>query len=83
MYSAYKLNKQGNNIKPLCTPFPIWNQSVVPCPVLTVASRPTIQIYEEAGKMVFPFLIQLEHLEVLGSHTENWRINKINKTGEF
>ena len=21
-----------------CTPFPVWNQSVVPCPVLTVAS---------------------------------------------
>ena len=38
MYSAYKLNKQGDNIQPWCSPFPIWNQSVVPCPVLTVAS---------------------------------------------
>ena len=38
MYSTYKLNKQGDNIQPWCTPFPIWNQSVVPCPVLTVAS---------------------------------------------
>ena len=38
MYSAYKLNKQGDNIQPWCTPFPIWKQSVVPCPVLTVAS---------------------------------------------
>ena len=38
MYSANKLNKQGDNIKPLSTPFPIWNQSVVPCPVLNVAS---------------------------------------------
>ena len=38
MYSAYKLNKHGYNIQPWCTPFPIWNQSVVPCPVLTVAS---------------------------------------------
>ena len=28
-------------IQPWCTPFPIWNQSVVPCPVLTVASWPT------------------------------------------
>ena len=27
-------------IQPWCTPFPIWNQSVVPCPVLTVASWP-------------------------------------------
>ena len=34
MYSAYKLNKQGDNIQPCHTPFPIWNQSVVPCPVL-------------------------------------------------
>ena len=41
MYSAYKLNKQGDDVQPLCTPFPIWNQSVFPCPVLTVASWPT------------------------------------------
>ena len=25
MYSACKLNKQGDNIQPWCTPFPIWN----------------------------------------------------------
>ena len=35
MYSAYKLNKQGDHMQPWRTPFPIWNQSVVPCPVLT------------------------------------------------
>ena len=40
IYSAYKLNKQDGNIQPWHTPFPIWNQSVVPCPVLTVASWP-------------------------------------------
>ena len=38
MYFVYKLNKQGDNIQPWHTPFPILNQSVVPCPVLTVAS---------------------------------------------
>ena len=38
MYSVYKLNKQGDHIQPWCTPFPILNQSVVSCPVLTVAS---------------------------------------------
>ena len=38
MHSACKLNKQGDNIQLWCTTFPIWNQSVVPCPVLTVAS---------------------------------------------
>ena len=40
MYSAYKLNKQGDNTQPWCTPFLIWNQSVVPCPVLIIASWP-------------------------------------------
>ena len=40
MYSAYKLNKQDDNIQPWHAPFPIWNQSVVPCPVRTVASLP-------------------------------------------
>ena len=38
MCSAHKLNKQGDHIQPWCTPFPIWNQSVVPCLVLTAAS---------------------------------------------
>ena len=40
IYSAYKLNKQGNNIQPECTPFPFWNQSIVPRLVLAVASWP-------------------------------------------
>ena len=40
MYSAYKLNKQGDNIQPWHTPFRILNQSIVPCLVLTVASCP-------------------------------------------
>ena len=40
MYSAYKLNKQGDNIQHWCTPFPILNQSGVPCLLLTVASWP-------------------------------------------
>ena len=40
MYSECKLNKQGDSIQPWRTSFPIWNQSVAPCPVLTVASWP-------------------------------------------
>ena len=44
MYSAQNLKKQSDNIQPWHTPFPILlsqqNQSVVPCPVLTVASWP-------------------------------------------
>ena len=38
--TPHKLNKQGDNIQPWHTPFPIWNQSVVTHPVLTVASWP-------------------------------------------
>ena len=39
MYSAYKLNKQGDNIQPWSTPFPIWNQSFVPCTVLNMPAN--------------------------------------------
>ena len=46
MYSAYKLNKQGDNIQPRHPPFPIWNQTVVPCPVLTVASWPAYRFFK-------------------------------------
>ena len=52
MYSAYKLNKQSDNIQPWRTPFPIWNQSVVPCLVLTTASWPAYRFLKEAGKVV-------------------------------
>ena len=38
VYSAYKLNKQGDSIQPWRNPFLIWDWSVVPCLVLTVAS---------------------------------------------
>ena len=41
MYSAYKLNKQSDNIQPWCTPFPNLNQCIVPRMVLTFASWPT------------------------------------------
>ena len=52
MYSAYKLNKQGDNIQPWRTSFPIWNQSVVPCPLLTVFLI-CIQISQEADQVVW------------------------------
>ena len=40
MHSAYMLNKLRDNIQPWRTPISIWNQSVVPCPLLTFASWP-------------------------------------------
>ena len=52
MYSAYKLNKQGDNIQPWRTPFLIWNQSVVPCPVLTVASWPANRFLKRSHRFM-------------------------------
>ena len=40
MSGPCKLNKQGDNKQPWRTPFPIWNQSIVPCLLLTFASLP-------------------------------------------
>ena len=58
MYSAYNLNKQGENIQPSCTPFPIWNQccslSSSNCCFLTY-----IQTSQEAGQVVwYPHLLK-------------------------
>ena len=50
MYSACMLRKQGDNMQPWHTPLRIWNQSVIPCPVLTVAS------WGRSGGLVFPSL---------------------------
>ena len=47
MHSAYKFNKQGDNIQPWRTPFPIWNQSVVPCPVLTASWEIYMQVEKQ------------------------------------
>ena len=45
-----KVNKQGDNRQPWRTPFPIWNQSVVPCPVLTVTSWPACRFLKRQVK---------------------------------
>ena len=44
IYSAYKLNKQSDNIQPWHTPFPTLTQSIIACPVLTVASWPAYRL---------------------------------------
>ena len=56
IYSGYKLNKQGDNIQPWCTPFPIWNQSVFPCPVLLLPDLHTDFSRGRSGGVVFPSL---------------------------
>ena len=52
MYSTYKLNKQGDNIHPWCTPFPLepvcYSMSSSNCCFLTCT-----QISQEAGQVVW------------------------------
>ena len=62
MHSTHNLNKQGDNIQPWHTPFPIWNQSVVPCPVLTVASWPAYRFLKRSG-LVFPSLSEFSPVD--------------------
>ena len=73
MYSAYKLNNQGDNIQPWCTPFLIWNRSVIPCPVLTVASWPAYRFLKRQVRWSgiplfqnFPQLIVIRTVKGLG-----------------
>ena len=78
MYSAYKLNKQSNNKQPWLTYFLIWNQSIVPCLVLTTASWAAIQVSQEAGKVVwyshlfknFPQLVVIHTVKGFGIVSE-------------
>ena len=73
MYSAYKLNKQGDNIQPWRTPFPICNQSVIPCPVLTVASWSAYRFLRSQVRWSgipisknFPHLVVIHTVKVFG-----------------
>ena len=50
MYSAYKLNKQGDNIH-FDIPFPILNQSLLPCPILLLLVLHTR--FSGGGKVVW------------------------------
>ena len=69
MYSAYNFNKQGDNILPWCTPFPIWNQSVVSCPVVTVASWPAYRFLRSQVRWSdIPISLRIFH-SLLWSHT--------------
>ena len=77
MYSAYKLNKQGDNIQPWRIPFLIWNQSVVPCPVLTVASWPAYRFLRRQVRWSgIPISFRISH-SVLWSTSQ--RLGIVNK----
>ena len=66
MHSAYKLNKQDDYIQPWGTPFPTWNQSVVLCPVLTVASWPAYRFLRSQVRCsIFPCLVEFSDFIVI------------------
>ena len=71
MYSANKLNKQGDNIQLWRTPFLIWNQSVVQCPVLAVASPwPAYRFLRRQVRWsVIPISLRIFH-SFLWSHSQ-------------
>ena len=77
MYSAYKLNKQGDNIQPWCTHFPIWKQSVVPCPVLTVASWPAYRFLRRQVRWSgVPVSLRIFHSVLLSTQSKPGTINE-------
>ena len=62
MYSAYKLNKQCDDIQSWHTPSPIWNQSIIPCPVLTIASWPAYRFLRTQVRWYgIPFSLRIFH----------------------
>ena len=88
------LNKQGDNIQPWRTPFPIWNQSVGPCPVLTVASWPAYRFlnsqqrlsisYSQKLLLCFPNKkIKLKHTQEKKSFCDNEEPKQIHKWYDF
>ena len=74
MYSAYKLNKQGDNIKPWCAPFPILESVCCSMSSSNHCFLTCIQVSQEAGQVVwhshllknFPQLIVIHTVKGLG-----------------
>ena len=71
IYSAYKLNKQGDDTQPCCTPLPMLNQPVVPSLVLTIASYPAcIQVSQEVGKVAWYSHLFMNFPQFVVMHTK-------------
>ena len=77
IYSANKLNNQGDNMEPWHTPFLIWNQSVVPCPVLTVASWPAHTFYRRQVRWSgIPISLRIFQFVVIHTKALAWSIKQ-------
>ena len=66
-YSACTLNKQGDNIQPWQTPFPIWNQSVFLCSSCSFLT--CIQTSQEASQVVWYSQLFKKFLQFIVIHT--------------
>ena len=55
-------------MQPWCTPFPVWSQSIVPCPVLTVASWPAYRFFRRLVRLS-GIPISLEIFQFVVIHT--------------
>ena len=73
MYSACKLNKQGDNIDHWHTPFPTWNHSVVSCTVLTVASWPSYRFLKSQVRWSgIPISFRIFHSSLWSNSQRLW-----------
>ena len=70
MYSAYKFKKQGDDIQPWHTPFPILNQHIGPCLVLTVTFWPAYRFLRRQVRQSDIF-ISLRIVPFVVIHTVN------------
>ena len=76
---------------PCCTAFPIWNQSAVPCPVLTVASRPAYKFLKRQVRWsdipisfrIFQFIVIHTAKETLMYRTGLWTLWERERVGRF
>ena len=76
-FSAYKLNKQGDNIQPLYTPFPIWNQSALPCSVLHIASWPAYRfLWRQVRSSGVPISVSFPWFVVIHTVKDFCMVNK-------
>ena len=69
MYSAYKLNKQGDNIQPSHTRFPIWNQPVDSMSSSNCCFLTCIQMSQKAGQVVWYSHLLKNFLQLFMIHT--------------
>ena len=69
----WKEVKQGDNIQTCHTPFPIFNQSIVPCPILTVASQSTYRFLKRQVRWSgIPISLRIFHSLLWSIQSKVW-----------